>query len=292
MQLVEEEFHDGPMIAARPDLLVIGALTVDRFADGSSAAGGSVLHIARAAAPRGLRVAVMTVAGPEPEAQAGLEELRGLAAPVDFTEAHATATFIHRDAPDGRRLSLEHRGGQIRFAGLDSRAAPRAILVGPIADEVAADDLLGLDPAPTRGAILQGFLRSTKPDGDVRPLPLTALAPGLVEALSQFDLLVASREDLAGAAAEPSEQLVALRRGVGARPQLVVTDGVNGVWTEREHLPVPRRVEGVPTVGAGDVFAAFMLAEAWPRPAAGGFLRRRAEVAMEAVADVLEERRS
>jgi len=31
------------MIAAQPDLLVIGGLTVDRFADGSSAPGGSVL---------------------------------------------------------------------------------------------------------------------------------------------------------------------------------------------------------------------------------------------------------
>jgi sugar/nucleoside kinase (ribokinase family) len=280
------------MIAAPPDLLVIGALTVDRFADGSSVAGGSVLHVARAAAPRGLRVAVMTVAGPEPEAQAGLDELRGLASRVDSTEADATAIFIHRDSSEGRRLWMEHRGGPIRFAGLDWVAAPRAILVAPIADEVAADDLLGLDPAPTRGAILQGFLRSADPDGAIWPLPLTALAPQLVEALTQFDLLVASREDLAGEAAEPSEQLAALRRCVGARPQLVVTDGVNGVWTERDHLPVPGRVEGVPTVGAGDVFAAFMLAERWSRPPAGGFLRRAAEVAMQAVADVLEERRS
>ncbi|MEX0625673.1 MAG: hypothetical protein WD402_03930 [Chloroflexota bacterium] len=279
------------MIAARPDLLVIGGLTVDRFADGSSAPGGSVLHIARAAVPRGLRVAVMTVAGPEPEARAGLDELRRVTARLDFSEAAATATFIHRDSPGGRRLRLERSGGPIRFAGIDSHDTPSAILVAPIADEVAPDDLARLDDAPARGAILQGFLRSIAADGEVRPLPLSALSPRLIAQLSTFDLLVASREDLLGEAAEPSDQLAALRSCVGAGPQLVVTDGVHGVWMEREHLPVPRRVRGVPSVGAGDVFAAFMLAGGWPRPPTAGFLRQRAEGAMQVVSEALEERR-
>jgi len=49
-------------------------------------------------------------------------------------------------------------------------------------------------------------------------------------------------------------------------------------------------VEGVPTVGAGDIFAAVMLAGGWPRPASAEFVRERAEGAMRVVADVLEER--
>jgi len=276
------------MIAARPDLLVIGALTIDRFADGSSGPGGSVVHIARAAAG-GMRVAVITVAGPEPAAQAGLDELRGLAAGVELTTADATATFIHRDSPGGRRLWLERRGGSIRLPDL-GRHAPRSILLAPIADEVAHVDLAGLGPGPTRGAILQGYLRSVAADDEIRPLPLSALELRLVVALSQFDLLVASREDLLGEATEPSEQLAALRRLVGPRPALVVTDGVRGVWTEGEHLPAPRVVEGVPSVGAGDIFAAFMLADPWPRPLPGGFLRQRAGSAMLAVAEILEQR--
>jgi sugar/nucleoside kinase (ribokinase family) len=276
------------MIAARPDLLVIGAMTIDRFADGTSTPGGSVMHIARAAAG-GMRVAVITVAGLEPEAQAGLDELRGLAALVATTAADATATFIHRDSPGGRRLWLVRGGGSIRLPDL-GRDTPQAILLAPIADEVAHGDLARLGPGPVRAAILQGYLRSIAAGGEVRALPLSALDPQLVAALSQFDLLVASREDLLGEAMKPPDQLASLRRLVGPRPTLVVTDGVHGVWTEREHLATPRVVEGVPSVGAGDIFAAFMLAEPWPRPGPGGFLRQRAEGAMRAVAEILEAR--
>ena len=279
------------MIAARPDLLVIGGLTVDRFPDGSSAPGGSVLHIARAAAPRGLRVGVMTVAGPEPEARAAVDELRRLTAWLDASHAATTATFVHRDSPGGRRLWLEQSGAPIHLGDLGSRPAPRGILVAPIADEVVPDDLARLAPGPTRGAILQGFLRSRAADGEIHPRPLSALAPALTAVLGEFDLVVASREDLLGEAAEPADQLAALRSMLGARPELVVTDGVRGVWIEGEHLPVPRRVDTVPSVGAGDIFAAFLLVGEQPRRADAGSLRHRAGGAMRVVADVLEGRR-
>jgi sugar/nucleoside kinase (ribokinase family) len=277
------------MIAAPPDLLVIGGLTIDRFADGSSAPGGSVLHIARAAAQRGIRAAVITVAGHEHEARAGMEELRGLAASVEARLAETTATFIHRQSAGGRRLWLERGGGHIRLPKATLEATP-AILVAAVADEVATEEIAQLPAAPTRGAILQGFLRSFAGDGEVQPVPLSRLARRLVAALSRFDLLVASREDLVGEAAEPPDQLAALRRLVGPHPALVVTDEVNGVWIEEGHLPAPRVVEGVSSVGAGDVFAASMLVGAWPRPAAAGFVRDRAEAAMLAVAEVLAER--
>jgi sugar/nucleoside kinase (ribokinase family) len=277
------------MIAARSDLLVIGALTIDRFGDGSSSPGGSVMHIARAAAARGMRVAIITVAGPEPQAEAGLDELRGLAARVELTAAEATATFVHQDGADARRLWLERRGGSIRLSE-PTATTPQAILVAPIADEVAPEDLARLGPGLVRAAILQGYLRSVAPDGEIRPIPLSVLDRRLVAALSHYDLLVASREDLLGEAAEPSDQLVALRGVVGPRPALVVTDGVRGVFTEGGHLSAPRVVAGVRSVGAGDIFAAFMLADPWPRPVPIGFLRERAESAMLAVAEILEER--
>jgi len=141
------------MIAARPDLLVIGGLTIDRFADGSAAPGGSVLHIARAAASRGVRVAILTVAGPEPEAQAALAELRQLVVDVEAGDADATATFSHHDTAQGRRLALERRGGRVAIAGSALLASADAVLVAPVAGEVSAAELTTLVSVPVRAAI-------------------------------------------------------------------------------------------------------------------------------------------
>jgi hypothetical protein len=179
----------------------------------------------------------------------------------------------------------------VRLAAFGLRDLPPAILVAPVAGEVGIEEIARLEAGPARGAILQGFLRTVADDGEVRPLALSALAPGLVAALSGFDALVASREDLAAEGSDPKGQLVALRRRFGPRPALVVTDGPNGVWTEAEHLSVPRLVSGVSSVGAGDVFAAFLLAPDWPRPATASVVRERAERAMRVVADALAERR-
>jgi sugar/nucleoside kinase (ribokinase family) len=270
------------------DLLVVGGLTVDRFANGSSTPGGSVLHIARAASPRGLRLGVITVAGREPEARAGLDELRLLAASVDWTDADATLTFIHRGDATGRRLTRERAGGRVQVDDPDVTSRARTMLVAPLASEVGVDEIARLEGDRPSGAILQGFLRLAGDDGAVRPLPLSALDPDLVEALGRFDLLVASREDLAAEDSEPREQLAALRRRFGSKPDLVLTGGVQGVWIEREHLFVPRTVTGVSTVGAGDILAAFMTAWSTDRTRS---LADRARNAMRVVAEVLEERR-
>lgn len=281
------------------DLLVVGGLTIDRFPDGSSAPGGSVLHIARAAATRALRIGVATAVGPEPEAQAGLQELRRLTALIESSRGAATATFRHLEEPAGRRLWLERRGGAVELgADADDRIETQAILYGPIAEEVPPDALTGWESGPQRGAILQGWLRTTDQHDEVQPRPLSALSDALVEALGGFDLLVASREDLLAEARDPSHQLRSMRRVFGPGPTLVVTDGVDGVWvdagqsaaaSEPWHLPVPWRVEEVPTVGSGDIFAAFML----PMPDgdySADRLTRQAEAAMRVVAEVLEER--
>ncbi len=281
------------MIAAPADLLVIGALTVDRFADGSTVPGGSVLHIARAAAPRGIRVATITVAGPEPEAQAGLDELRQLAVAAEVAAAPATASFVHGEAVAGRRLRLEHRGGPLRIAGLQLLGRAPTVLLAPIAGEINVGELQAVTPAPMRAAILQGWLRSLDAGTEVRPLPLGSLGSLLVEALATFDLLIASREDLAAESDAPQAQLAALRQTFGGRPALVVTDGANGVWLDAppsgvRHLALPRRVGTTSTVGAGDILAAFLTLAV----GRGDGLDHAAEAAMRTVAEVLEERRT
>ncbi len=280
--------RSGPL-----DLLVVGGLTVDRFADGSSAPGGSVLHAIRAAAERRLRIGVVTAAGPEPEAQAGLAELHRLAAGLEVATHMATWTFRHRDSIDGRRLWLEQRGGPVAWAGgaPDGRRT-RAILYAPVADEVDVAALNSWEEVRARSAILQGWLRSTGEDGEVLQRPLLALDDRLCEALGRLDLVVASREDLSAEGDAPSDQLAALRVTLGARPALVVTDGADGLWLDvggdREHLPVVWLVEDVPTVGAGDVLATFLTMGAADPP--GGW-HAHAERAMRVVAEVLDGRK-
>ncbi|MGZ6214432.1 MAG: PfkB family carbohydrate kinase [Candidatus Limnocylindria bacterium] len=283
------------MIPARPDLLVIGGMTIDHFADGRTAPGGSVLHVARAAAPRGMRVAVVTVVGPEPQAQSALAELRQLAA-VESVAAVRTATFLHRELDGGRRLRLDVPPEPIHLAGFLPLPAARAVLAAPIADELGGPELSLLVGPWTRGAILQGWLRSIGRDGATLPREVRAVEPPVRAALSEFDVLIVSREDLAAESSDATAQLDALRSGFGDQPVLVLTDGSAGAWVEvagaRLRLPMPRVVDGVSTVGAGDILAAYLLAASWPRPASLGFVRSRAEQAMQAVAEVLEERKA
>ena len=278
------------MIAVWPHLLVIGGLTIDRFADGSSAPGGSVLHVARAAAGRGVRVAVITVAGPEPEAQAALAELRKVAVGLEASDAEATATFTHHNTRQGRRLTLERVGGRVAVGGSTLVTDATAVVAAPVAGEVRPEELALLESVPVRAAILQGWLRSLDEGAEARPLPIHALGSQAIAALGGFDLLVASREDLMAESGDPGEQLRALRRAVGAGPALVVTDGSDGLWLDDQastrHLPVPRPVDAASAVGAGDILAAFL---AIGDPAAT--MEHRVRDAMRIVADVLEERR-
>ena len=280
-----------PEPPSRPlDLLVVGGLTIDRFTDGRAEPGGSVLHVARALVPRGLRVGIVTAAGAEAGAAEGIAELRRLDPGLACAAGAATTTFRHAESPAGRRLWLERLGGDLPAAWRDAAA----ILIAPVAGEIGAGALASLPAGPRRGAIVQGWLRSADTGSEVMPLPLRALGAPLTEALAAFDLLVASREDLRAEAATPSQQLAALRAMLGPRPVLVVTDGVAGLWLDidgdRRHVPPPRVVAGVATVGAGDILAAHLLSGDWSSPSSPARLASRATAAMEIVADVLAER--
>jgi sugar/nucleoside kinase (ribokinase family) len=259
----------GAASAEEVDLVVVGALTLDRFADGTVAPGGSVIHAARALAAIGRLVSVVTVAGPEPEAQAAVAELASLAR-VQLQSAAATLAFRHGQTPAGRELLIERAASPL--AAAPERFAPRAVLYAPVADELT-DSLAGQRHrgALVRGAILQGWLRAADSAGRVRSLPLAALPLPLVAELADLDLLVASREDLLATAPDPAEQLVQLRRHFGPRPSLVVTDAERGALlapagaTPRAPVvvspPFVVAADGRETVGAGDLFAAVLLAE-------------------------------
>jgi sugar/nucleoside kinase (ribokinase family) len=270
------------------DLVVVGGLTVDRFTDGSAAPGGAVLHIARALAARGMRLGIVTTAGLEPEAQAGLAELRQLASWVEASTTPASITFGHAETAAGRELVLERRGGQVPEANPEAAAA---VLFAPVADEIPASGL-SVGRSATRGAILQGWLRSTAEGESVRPQPMAAVDSGLVVALGALDLVIGSSEDLRADGPDPLAQLQAVRATLGDRPPLVVTDGAHGPWLDDgsgpRHLPLGQLVDGVSTIGAGDMFAAFMLL-ALARSAGAGLLAA-ATSAVDQVAEVLLSR--
>jgi sugar/nucleoside kinase (ribokinase family) len=283
------------------DLVVVGGLTIDRFPDGSSAPGGSVLHIASAAAARGRRVGIVTNAGDEPEARAGLEALHRLATIVESSPEPGTTGFRHGETAAGRQLWLGTRGGSLGSrADALGRFETRAVLYAPVAGEIPEEALATSDVGWVRGAILQGWLRTIDEGEEVRPLPLAALSGAMVQALRGFDLLVASREDLLAEGAAPRQQLRSMQRTFGARPVLVVTDGPEGAWIgvessveeESSHMPVPLRVNDVPTVGSGDVLAAFMLMGEWQRPPDLSFVRSKLDHAMRVVSEMLEGRRA
>jgi sugar/nucleoside kinase (ribokinase family) len=273
------------------DVLVVGALTIDHFTDGSSAPGGSVLHATRVAAATGLSVAVVTQAASEPEARAGLSELAQLGV-VHAERVRSSLAFTHAETNGVRRLTLDAPAAP--FSCPARPLFPRVVLYGPVAAEYGAGLGGQVYDGAFRAAILQGWLRSLDPGAAIRALPLSSLGSVLVERLASFDLLVASEEDLSAVAAGAGEQLSAVRAVFGPHPILAVTGGARGAWLEegdgtRVHLTPARVISGIPMTGAGDGFAAVMAAslssgldleEAGARAtaAAVSYLERRLEV--------------
>jgi sugar/nucleoside kinase (ribokinase family) len=243
------------------DLLVVGGLTIDHFADGSSAPGGSVLHSSRAAAGAGLRVAVVAAAGDEPEARRGLEEI-GRVATLVHVHVPRTIAFRHDESAPIRRLFLEVAATPLDAPPVDIR--PTAVLYAPVADEIGAD--LGRQQfgGVLTAAILQGWLRILAPGVEVQPRRLRDLPDDLVTRLQELDILIASREDLLAEGETPNAQLDALRSVIGPRPMLVVTEGIAGAWIDagagRLHVDVTEPITRVTTVGAGDAYAAVLAA--------------------------------
>jgi sugar/nucleoside kinase (ribokinase family) len=248
----------------RIELLVVGALTIDRFPDGSAAPGGSVLHATRAAVRARASVTIITAAGAEPEAQEGLQELRAMATVV-LEEAAHTLVFEH-DERDGRRqLSLL---GNVRLrpdVQRLQRLRPRVILLAPVAGELDAVALRTIDEAVetrVRVAALQGWLRRREADGRLMPNVLADLPQAVLADLRNCDAVVVSHEDLGGDDAAPdATAALEVRRSLPG-PGVLVTYGRTGyvrALPEALQPTVVRRrdaIDGVRTVGAGDAFAA------------------------------------
>lgn len=278
-----------------PSLLIVGGLTVDRFVDGSTAPGGSVLHAGQAAAAEGVAPTFVTVAGPEAEARAGLDRLRQIGQLV-VQDAPTTTTYRHGEV-DGRRVLLyETPSEPLRAETFDRIADPEVALLAPIAHEVPAP-LVGEITARVRPRLtvllIQGWLRRLSVGEPTHPVPLDALDESTWATFGATDVVVLSTEDLAESAEDPFAQAAEVRARLGPAPLLVLTLGTEGYLlddprADRVVATVPRRVvSGVPSVGAGDTFGAVLairLARGW-EPAAA------AAAASDGVIRMLESRR-
>jgi len=251
------------MIAARPDLLIIGGLAIDRLADGSSVAGGTVVHGARAIAWSGRSVATITSAGSEPAAALAVAELAALG-PCRASPVEASIQYGFSDHGGRRRLTYEGGGSELTVTRSEvSEIGPLAVLVAPIAAELQAEAIRACAGVPVRVAAMQGWLRGLTAGESVQALPLRALDDDLAAALADLDGLVASDEDFAAVAAEPSQQIARLRERIGPHPFVVITAGEAGAWLDDpanglHQLPVPRRLDRLSPIGAGDALAAFI----------------------------------
>jgi sugar/nucleoside kinase (ribokinase family) len=277
------------------EVLILGGLTVDRFADGALAPGGSVLHSGRAVIDEGARLTTMTVAGDEPAAQGGLASLAEWGTVVR-QPSPVTTTYRHEQRDGVRVLRFEARADPIDLARLSGMETPDVALVAPIADEVPADvvERVRTGLRPDRTVILvQGWLRRLVIGDEVDPLPLSALSIAQVHELGLADAIVVSTEDLLEAPGDPFAQAGLLRQRVGARPIVVVTLGTQGYLvddpgSDRVVAAVPRRiVTGVPAVGAGDAFGAALAVGL----ARGSGAMEAADRATDRVIATLERRR-
>jgi hypothetical protein len=277
-----------------PELLIVGGLTIDRFPDGASAPGGSVIHSGAAANAEGVRPSILTVAGPEPEAADGLGRLRAIG-PVTAQSSAATTTYRHTEA-DGRRvLVLDALSASIAVPRTTAEPVDVALL-GPIASEldgVAITDVARVLRPRLTVMLLQGWLRRLVVGEAVHPLALSEVDARLWAAFGTAHAVVVSTEDLAEAPGDPFAQAAELRALLGSRPVLVLTLGAEGYLlddpaADRLVASVPRRVvEGVPMVGAGDTFGAAIAIHL----ARTGDPFRAAAAATDAVIRMLEARR-
>ena len=229
----------------QPDFLAIGHVAKD-VTDKSFRLGGSVTYSALTASRLGLKVAVVTSAGPDLNLAAAFEGIE-----VCCLESPVTTTFRNIYEKGQRRQFLQAVGRR-----LSASDVPRAWLTTPlvhlcpVADELDTD-LATLFPNAIMGVTPQGWMRRWDEQG----LVLAKEWQEAEKVLAHTSVLILSEEDIA-----PYPSII--EGYAGKVPVLVITEGDKGARVHSEgqwhHIPAFPTVEVDPT-GAGDVFAAAYL---------------------------------
>lgn len=277
-----------------PSLLIVGGLTIDRFTDGTAAPGGSVIHAGRTAVAEGASLTILTVAGDEPEAAIGLQQLADMGDLI-HQRTPSTVTYGHGEVAGRRVLTYLAGAGPIAPPGLVD--PPDVALLAPIADELPASAIEAVrESARPRLTVLliQGWLRRLAIGQPARPLALDEVPATTWEAFGAADAIVVSTEDLAESPEDPFVEAAELRERIGPGPLLVLTLGEQGYVlddpaADRVVASFPRRVvRGVPVVGAGDTFGAALAIHL----GRGASSQVAAIAATDAVIRMLESRRA
>ena len=234
--------------AAEP-VLIVGPVTIDRFADGATA-GGGVSYAARVAAALGVRAHVLTAGARE----ADLDALDGHE--VNLVRAAQTLTFTFSEVAGTRRLKLEVAAGRTLTAADLPRdwPAPRTIILAPLLPEdVDVESFLDLQPDAC-ALLAQGLQRLLAPNGTVihRDAPSEALRAAARDRVSIF----LSEDEVAAWSEDDLDDLAARAQA------LVITHGPDGAEVRtRDHTDRVKAMpaDAVDTTGAGDVFAAALI---------------------------------
>ncbi|PNH05104.1 hypothetical protein TSOC_008665 [Tetrabaena socialis] len=251
---------------SRPDLLLVGTVTIDVVDDGSRPAGGAVSYAAAAARAYGIRACVVTVASADADLSVfDGHELHVVPAPSTLTFEHTYSWFGHQrklrvTANPNVTLSRSHVPRHCQRA--------RTIILGPLTQyELDAGSFLEYDGLLDQllrgrqhiGLLAQGFQRRLAQDG--RVLPLQSPTPQLLGGLGRrrrVTLFLSDvetepwSEDWLGLVVRSSERVLITRGSLGATEYNET--GVHAV----NIVPVDVVRD---TNGAGDVFAtAYMLA--------------------------------
>lgn len=233
-------------MTAAPDYLLIGHLTADLTPDGRSL-GGTVSYAARTAHAFGLRVGILTSAAADEPLLAELApyaEIRSL-------PAQATTTYENIYTPTGRIQYVRGIASRLTADSIpaDWRAAP-LVHLAPLNDEVDPQ-IAHLFPDATVLLTLQGWLRRWDADGRVHFKRW--FDPDVLRAIN---IVVFSEDDIA----EAPEMEDDFKRVVS---DLIVTRAERGGTVYHNGTPShydTLQVEVVNPTGAGDIFAAAVLA--------------------------------
>jgi sugar/nucleoside kinase (ribokinase family) len=223
------------------DYLAFGHLAVDLMPSGPRL-GGTVTYAALTARALGLRVGIVTSAGPE----APLGALEGI--PVVSVPSENSTTFENIPTENGRRQVLHHQAAPLSFDHIPQawRGTP-IVHIGPIAQELPSRIPEGLS-ASLIGVTPQGWMRTWDEAGGVQPCDWGQAG----SLLPQAGAVVISRDDVGG----DEEQIERLAH---AARVLAVTENSAGVrlyWHGDQRRFRAPKVDEVDATGAGDIFAA------------------------------------
>lgn len=228
------------------DYLIIGHVTRDIVRDGYRL-GGTGAYSAVTAQRLGMRVALVTRAGPELDLERRLPGIM-----VHNRQDTCTTTFENRYHDGQRTQWVRQLAAPLAYDDVPEEWRQALIVhLAPVAREVPLR-MGRWFPGALVGATPQGWLRRWEDNGRVRFRRL----PNAQDALRGIEVLVFSGEDVA-------YDRRAMEALIEAVPIVVVTKAAEGCdvyWQgERHSLPARPVASVVDSTGAGDVFAAAFL---------------------------------